>query len=73
MKKWMILLVLYFLYACQSSTPPVALSAYYWKTHYKLTPVEQSFLKEKEVHKLYIRYCDVGLKNNEPVPIAPID
>lgn len=73
MKKWMILLVLYFLYACQSSTPPVALSAYYWKTHYKLRPVEQSFLKEKEIHKLYIRYCDVGLKNNEPVPIAPIE
>lgn len=73
MKKWIVLYVISLLIACQSKTESVDLSMYYWKTNFKLSSIEQSFLQENDIEKVYIRYCDVGLKNDQPVPIAPIE
>lgn len=73
MKKWIVLSIITLLIACQSKTESVDLSMYYWKTNFKLSSIEQSFLQENDIDKVYIRYCDVGLKNDLPVPIAPIE
>lgn len=72
MKNWMFLLLLFVVCSCQSDKE-VDLSVYYWKTQYELTPKEVGFLEEHQVNKIYVRYCDVGLKNDQPIPIAPIE
>jgi len=58
------------LYSCGSEPPRV--SFYYWKTEYYLTPQEEGVLNDNKVSTLYIRYFDVDLQNEIPVPIAPI-
>ncbi len=56
---------------CKKDSSP-AVSFYYWKTVFKLSDNEADFLRANQVSKLYIRYFDVGLKDNVPVPISPI-
>lgn len=73
MKNWTFLVLLFIACSCQSVDKEVDLSVYYWKTQYELTPKEVAFLDENQVNKLYVRYCDVGLKNDQPIPIAPIE
>lgn len=67
----LLFLVLTFI-SCSKDTQPVTLSFYYWKTNFELNTYEQNVLKEEKVSKLYIRYFDVGIKNKQPIPIAPI-
>lgn len=69
----MFLLLLFAACSCQSVDKEVDLSVYYWKTQFELTPKEVGFLEEHQVNKIYVRYCDVGLKKDEPIPIAPIE
>ena len=38
-----------------------------------LTPEQEDFLAAQRITKLYVRYCDVGLRGGEAVPIAPIE
>lgn len=45
---------------------------YFWRTTFSLTETEQQYLKDLEVKKLYVRYFDIGLQNNEAVPVAPV-
>ncbi len=46
---------------------------YFWKTNLSFTDDDKAFLKEHAVKKLYVRYCDVGLRDEQAVPIAPIE
>lgn len=73
MQKWFLFSLLTLFISCQQSKDSVDLSAYYWKTNFSISPLEHTFLEENDIEKLYIRYCDVGLKNEQPIPIAPIE
>ena len=46
---------------------------YFWKTNLSFTEDDKAFLKEHAVKKIYVRYCDVGLRDEQAVPIAPIE
>lgn len=71
MKKICCLLVLILLFSCEDKNPP-SVSFYYWKTFFKLTPSEQQVLKLNNVQKIYVRYFDVKLVNEQAVPVAPV-
>jgi hypothetical protein len=58
--------------SCTSNNDSPKVSFYYWKTEFKLSKVEKEVIKNNHVETLYIRYFDIGLKNNIPIPIAPI-
>jgi hypothetical protein len=47
-------------------------SIYYWRTEWRLDSVEHDFLKQYDIHKVYCRYFDVVMRNNEPMPNATI-
>lgn len=65
--------LLIMLLACQTSIKP-AISFYYWKTSFDLTPVEHAVLTQNKVKKLYIRYFDLKLNpvSHEVYPESPI-
>ena len=67
------LIIFLFLVSCEKKQEPIALAGYYWKTNYKLSDTEQQFLDENAIHKIYIRYFDIGIKNEQAIPIEPID
>lgn len=46
---------------------------YYWRTTWKPTEFEKNFLQKHKITKLYLRYFDVILTDNQPVPIATLD
>ena len=73
MKKWYLFVIISLIVTCKQPSELVELSAYFWKTNFVLNTAEENFLKENTIRKLYVRYCDVGLKNNAPIPIAPIE
>lgn len=56
---------------CQPSEPP-ATSFYFWKTTFELSPSEKKVIKENHAKRLYVRYCDVVLKDGKAVPESPI-
>lgn len=60
------------LVACSTKTEKINTAFYFWRTSFSLTETEEQYLKDLEVKKLYIRYFDVGLQNNEAVPVAPV-
>ncbi len=73
MKKiWLLMLLVTLLAACSTKTEKINTAFYFWRTTFSLTETEQQYLKNLEVKKLYIRYFDVGLQNNEAIPVAPI-
>lgn len=49
-------------------------SFYYWKTIFKLSPIEKTTLKDNQVKRLYIRYFDIdwNAKSQNPFPQSPI-
>lgn len=47
-------------------------SFYYWKTNFNLTETEKNVLQKNKVEKLYVRYFDVDLQNEEPMPVTSI-
>jgi len=47
-----------------------AVSFYFWKTEFVLGNAEQKALYQNKVHRLYVRYFDVGMKNGAPVPLG---
>lgn len=65
--------LLLLLNACHQQEQPV-ISFYYWKTIFKLSPLEKSTLKNNQVKKLYIRYFDIDWNENlnHPFPQSPI-
>ena len=66
------MLLVTLLAACSTKTEKINTAFYFWRTTFSLTETEQQYLKNLEVKKLYIRYFDVGLQNNEAIPVAPI-
>ena len=72
MKTGLFLLSLFMFVSCSPKTEKVPLSFYYWQTSFQLSELEQSYLSDLDINKLYIRYFDVDIKDNQPIPIAPI-
>ncbi len=66
------LLLLLLICSCKPAQDPPAVSFYYWKTTFKLDPVERTALAENSSEKLYLRYFDVGLSQSKPFPISAI-
>ena len=72
MKKYLYLLLV-LLGACSYEDTPPEQALYCWKTQVQFSAEEADFVKNNRIERLYIRYCDVGLRDNAPVPIAPVD
>jgi hypothetical protein len=70
-KSYPIWVLLQLFLSCQNNPKPTV-SFYYWKTIFKLSTIEKEILKENDVSKLYIRYFDVDIKDNTPLPVLPI-
>lgn len=66
------MLLVSLLVACSAKTEKINTAFYFWRTTFSLTETEQQYLKDLDVKKLYIRYFDVALQNNEAIPVAPI-
>lgn len=72
MKKYLFFFAIILCIGCKKETEPVAISFYFWKTAFNLTPKEHAVLTDLNVTKLYLRYFDVALKNDTALPVAPI-
>lgn len=72
MKKYLYLLLV-LLGACSYEDTPPEQALYCWKTQVQFSDEEADFVKNNRIERLYIRYCDVGLRDNAPIPIAPVD
>lgn len=66
------MLLVTLLAACSTKTEKINTAFYFWRTTFSLTETEQQYLKDLDVKKLYIRYFDVALQNNEAIPVAPV-
>lgn len=47
-------------------------SVYFWRTNFELAPEETAFLQAHHIGRMYVRYFDVVLDNDEAVPNASI-
>lgn len=52
-------------------------SIYYWRTEFRLTPWDKSFLKDHDIKRIYLRFFDVdsGTDNDgivKPVPVGSV-
>lgn len=73
MKHCTVLVLLLSLAACRQpehTTP--AISFYYWKTTFRLSNAERATLQKHHVSTLYVRYCDIAVRQGQPVPVSPI-
>jgi len=74
LKKIVAVVILVFLFSsCQEKELP-AISFYYWKTIFKLSPKEKETLSNNNVKRVYIRYFDIDLHpiTGNPFPRTPI-
>jgi hypothetical protein len=68
-----LLIAILMLTGCQQQSPmPQQNSVYYWRTEWHLDSVERNFLKQYDIQKVYCRYFDVVMRNDEPMPNATI-
>lgn len=68
-----LLIAVLMLTGCQQQSPmPRQNSVYYWRTEWHLDSVERNFLKQYDIQKVYCRYFDVVMRNDEPMPNATI-
>lgn len=60
--------------SCNNAERRVEPSFYYWKQSYNLTNIEQNYLKELKVKKIYIRFFDIKWNKltKKPFLVAPI-
>ena len=68
MKKYLYLLLV-LLGACSYEDTPPEQALYCWKTQVQFSAEEADFVKNNRIERLYIRYCDVGLRDNAPVHV----
>ena len=67
------LIMILTLTGCRQQSPmPQENAVYYWRTEWQLDSVERDFLKHYDIHKVYCRYFDVVMRDNEPMPNATI-
>ena len=68
-----LLIAVLMLTSCQQQSPmPQQNSVYYWRTEWHLDSVERDFLKQYDIQKVYCRYFDVVMRNDEPMPNATL-
>ena len=68
-----LLIAVLMLTGCQQQSPmPQQNSVYYWRTEWHLDSVERNFLKQYDIQKVYCRYFDVVMRNDEPMPNATL-
>jgi hypothetical protein len=68
-----LLIAVLMLTGCQQQSPmPQQNSVYYWRTEWHLDSLERNFLKQYDIQKVYCRYFDVVMRNDEPMPNATI-
>ena len=68
-----LLIAVLMLTGCQQQSPmPQQNSVYYWRTEWHLDSVERNFLKQYDIQKVYCRYFDVVMRNDDPMPNATI-
>lgn len=68
-----LLIAILMLTGCQQQSPmPQQNSVYYWRTEWHLDSVERNFLKQYDIQKVYCRYFDVVMRNDEPMPNATL-
>ena len=68
-----LLIAILMLTGCQQQSPmPQQNSVYYWRTEWHLDSVECDFLKQYDIQKVYCRYFDVVMRNDEPMPNATL-
>lgn len=53
-----------------SEEKQITAAVYHWKTVFRPDSTERSFLELNAVRKIYLRFFDVDLKGNQPVPVA---
>lgn len=56
---------------CKKTVRP-DVSFYYWKTILDISENEKTALKENNVSRIYVRYFDVILKDQAPIPLSPV-
>ena len=63
------LLVLLFA-GCKSEKTPKDLNraVYFWKTNFELSQKEKVFLEQNKIEKIYLRFFDVDMLQNEAIP-----
>ena len=47
-------------------------AVYYWRTDLRLDSIERAFLRTYKIQKVYCRYFDVVMRDNEPMPNATL-
>ena len=64
------LFIILFLGGCKSENTPKDLgrAVYFWKTTFELSQNEKSFLLENKIEKIYLRFFDVDMLQNEAIP-----
>ena len=74
MKFFAAILFFVFLVSCADAPEPKENAVYFWKTVFDLDSVENRFLKDFEIKKIYLRYFDVALDKNtmKPKPNATV-
>ncbi len=75
MKKLIAIFCLLFLISCNNKNDQynqTVLSYYFWRTNFELDKVEKQSLIDLNITKLYLRYFDVALKDNQAIPVQPI-
>ena len=72
MKKVFLILITLVLVSCAEEQVSTEKAMYFWKTQLQFTDDDKAFIQQNNIHKLYLRYCDIGLTNDIPIPIAPV-
>lgn len=64
------LFIILFLSGCKSENTPKDLgrAVYFWKTTFELSQNEKSFLLENKIEKIYLRFFDVDMLQNDAIP-----
>ncbi|MCP9761904.1 hypothetical protein [Lacihabitans soyangensis] len=64
------LFLVLFLGGCKSENRPKDLgrAVYFWKTNFELSKKEKAFLEENKIEKIYLRFFDVDMLQNEAIP-----
>ena len=54
------------------SAPDPAPAVYYWRTTLQLDSTESSFLSQHHIEKFYLRFFDVVMRDDKPMPNATL-
>lgn len=64
------LFLILLLCGCKSESTPKNLgrAVYFWKTTFELSQNEKAFLQDNKIEKIYLRFFDVDMLQNEAIP-----